>query len=328
MREVDMLKRLLVVCSLVLFILLPVASCSIANDSAITLVPASANTVVQIQIGQILSNPALKKTYDELAKIKPLWPQSADEVLNQMLQNTGVDPYTITTTILFAAIDSANKTQNTYHGIIASGSFDESSLIAKIEEQTHQVMTNSEYKGFKIYSSKEHGKSELAFIGEDQIVIGASKAVRDTIDIVKGDQEPLTGNIITALKRVGTAQITGVFVPLKNLPHQVGESGSQQPPFSLEAFQDIDMVAFSIDLQVLNLSSRIDVHFSDDAKVPDAKDAIIDMISIAKATTQEETIKTSLSNIKVSTADSWVSVRGMTSLPDLSTLTDHIPPSK
>jgi len=322
-----MVKRLLVICSLLLLILLPVASCSVSNSSAVTLVPSAANTVVQIQVGQILSNPALKITYDELAKSKPSWPQTADDALNQMLQNTGVDPYTITTAVFFADIESANMTQNTYHGIIASGSFDELSIIAKIEEHTQHVMTRSEYKGFKVYSS-EQGKSELAFIDQDQIVIGAPKAVRDIIDIIKGDQTPLTGNIITALKRVGTAQITGAFVPLKNLPHQIGKLGSQQPAFSLEVFQDIDVIAFSTDLQVLSLSSRIDVHFSDDANAQDAKDAIIGMISIAKVTTQEENIKASLGDIKVSTAGSRVSVRGVTSLANLSTLSGNMPPMK
>ena len=322
-----MVKRLLVICLLLLLILLPVASCSVPNASAVTLVPSAANTVVQIQVGQILSNPALKKTYDELAKSNSSWPQTADDALNQMLQNTGVDPYTITTAVFFADIESANITQNTYHGIIASGSFDELSLIAKTEEQTQQVMTSSEYRGFKVYSS-EQGKSEIAFIDQDQIVIGARKAVRDTIDIIKGDQKPLTGSIITALKRVGTAQITGAFVPLENLLHPADESGSHQPSYSLEAFQDIDVIAFSTDLQLLSLSSRIDVHFSDAAKVRDAKDAIIGIISIAKVTTQEENIKTSLNNIKVSTADSWVSVRGLASLADLSTLSGNMPPVK
>lgn len=318
-----MVKRLLVVCSLLLLILLPVASCSVANASAVTLVPAAANTVVQIQVGQILSNPALKKTYDELAKAKTEWPQTADDALNQLLQNTGVDPYTISVVVFFADIESANKTQNTYQGIIVSGSFDEVSLIAKIEQQAEQGITSIDYKGFHIYSSAE-GKFEIAIIDQGQIVIGAPKAVRDTIDIVKGDQRPLTGNIITALKRVGTAQITGAFIPLKNLSNQVGESGSHQPSYSLEAFQDIDIVAFSTDLQVLSLSSRIEAHFSDAAKAQDAKDAITGMISIAKAATQEENIKTALSNIKVSTTDSWVSIRGVASLADITTLSGNV----
>ncbi len=322
-----MVKRLLVVCSLLLFFLLPVTSCSVANASAVTLVPAAANTVVQIQVGQILSNPALKKTYDELAKAKTEWPQTADDALNQMLQNTGIDPYTVTTAVFFADIVSSNKTKNTYHGIIVSGTFNESTVITKLEEQAEQGMTSIDYKGFHIYSSEE-GKFEIVIIDQGQIVIGAPKAVRDTIDIVKGDQRPLTGNIITALKRVGTAQITGAFVPLKNLSHQVGESGSHQPSFSLEALQDIDIVAFSTDLQVLSLSIRIDVHFSDDARVEDAKDAIIGMISIVKAATQEENIKTSLSNIKVSTTDSWVSVRGLTSLADIIALSGNVTTTK
>ncbi len=320
-------KRLLVVCSLLLLILPVFTSCSVDKASAVALVPASANMVVRIQVDQILSNPALKKTYDELAKAKSSWPQTADDALNQLLQNTGVDPYTISVVVFFADIESANMTQNTYEGIIASGSFNESTIIAKIEQKTEQGMTGSDYKGFKVYSSVE-GKFEIVFIDQGQIIMGTPKAVRDIIDIIKGDQSPLSGSVITALNRVGTAQVTGAFLPPESLPHQVGESVLPQSLFSVGVFQDIDVIAFATDLQVLSLSSRIDIHFTNATVVQDATDAITGMISIAKATTQEENIKTALGNIKVSTTDSWVSVRGLTSLEEIMTLGDHIPPTK
>ncbi len=320
-------KRLLVVCSLLLLALLAFASCSVDNPSAVTLVPASANIVVKIQVDQILSNPALKKTYDELAKVKSSWPQTADDALNQLLQNTGVDPYTISVVVFFADIESANSTQNTYEGIIASGSFNESTIIAKIEQNTEQGMTGSDYKGFKVYSSVE-GKFEIVFIDQGQIIMGTAKAVRDIIDIINGDQSPLSGSVITALDRVGTAQVTGAFLPPESLHHQVGESVLPQSLFSVGVFQDIDVIAFATDLQVLSLSSRIDIHFSNATVVQDAMDAITGMISIAKAATQEENIKTALSNIKVSTTDSWVSVRGLTSLADIITLSDNVTTTK
>lgn len=322
-----MVKRLLVLCSLLLLILLASVSCSVDKASAVTLVPASANIVVKIQVDQILSNPALKKTYDELAKAKSSWPQTADDALNQLLQNTGVDPYTISVVVFFADIESANSTQNTYEGIIASGSFNESTIIAKIEQNTEQGMTGSDYKGFKVYSNVE-GKFEIVFIDQGQIIMGTAKAARDIIDIINGDQSPLSGSVITALNRVGTAQVTGAFLPPASLPHQVGESVLPQSLFSVGVFQDIDVIAFATDLQVLSLSSRIDIHFTNATVVQDAADAITGMILIAKATTQEENIKTALSNIKVSTTDSWVSVRGSTSLADIMTLGDHIPPTK
>ena len=82
------------------------------------------------------------------------------------------------------------------------------------------------------------------------------------------------------------------------------------------------------DLQVLTLSSRIDAHFSNANSVQDANDAITGIISVAKATTQDENIKTALSNIKVSTSDSWISVRGMTSLAEITALGGSMPPPK
>jgi hypothetical protein len=81
-----MLKKLLAIC-LILFLILPlVMSCTATNSSDPLFVPAIANTVVEVQIGKILSDPVLLIAYNELAKNNPAWPQTTNNALDQLLQ--------------------------------------------------------------------------------------------------------------------------------------------------------------------------------------------------------------------------------------------------
>ncbi len=318
-----MVKKLMATCLGLLLILPAVIACSAVNASATTLVPATANMLVQIQVGRIISNPALTTAYGELAKMKSSLPQTADDALNQFLQKTGLDLHTVSTAVFFADIESTDKTQNTYVGLIASGTFNESTLITKIEQQTQQNLTTNDYKGMKVYSGPQD-KVEIVFFDKNRLALGTPKAVRDTIDVIKGDQKPLSGSVIDALDRVGSALITGAFVPPETLRNQITKAIPQQNQLSPKYFQDVDAIAFAADLPVLNVSFRFDAHFSNTASLQDAKDAVTGLISIAKGTSQDPNIKTALSNIQVITSNSWLSVQETASMSDISSLISSI----
>jgi hypothetical protein len=318
-----MIKKLVAVCLGLLLILPAVIACSVANASSTTLVPTTANMVVQIQVNKILSNQAAMMVFNELAKTKSSWPQTASDGLNQLFQKTGLDLYTVSNAVFFADVESTDKTQNTYAGLIASGSFNESTLTAKIEHQTQQTLATSNYNGMKVYSGKQD-KFEIVFLGNDKIVLGSPKAVRDTIDVIKGNQKPLSGPVIDALDRVGSALITGAFAPPETLRNQTGTTIPQQTQLSTKVFQDADAIAFAADMPVLNVSIRLDVHFSNTTSLQDAKDSVTGFISIAKGTSHDPNVKTALGNIQVSASDSWLSVRESASLADITTLVGTI----
>jgi hypothetical protein len=314
--------------SLVLLLILPVAvSCSAANASETILVPRTANMVVQIQVGNILSNPALQIAYNELAKVNPAWPQTTNDALNQLLQKTGFDLSSISTAVFFADIESTGQTQNSYVGMIASGTFNESTLIAKIQQQTQQTLTTSDYKGLTVYAGAQD-KFEIVFLSQSQLAFGTPKAVRDVVDVSNKDQQALSGSIIDTLNRIGPALIVGAFAPPESLRNELGKEVPQQAILSLKSFQDIDTIGFAVDQPALSLSIRIDAHFSNTASVQDAKDAITGLISVAKGTSQDQNVKTALGNIQVSTTDSWLSMRDLASPADIATLIGSIQAQK
>jgi hypothetical protein len=323
-----MVKKLLASFA-VLFVMLPAAlSCGpapSASDNA--LVPPAANTVVRIQVDKIVKDPALKAAYEELVKSHPDWPQTADNALNQVLNKTGLDLSNTSSALFFADIESAGETQNMYAGVIVTGAFSQSTLITKIQEQAKQTLTTTDYKGLTVYAGTQD-KFEIVFLSQSQFVAGTAKAVRDTIDVRKGDQKALSGSVIDTLDRFGAAVITGAFAPPEALRSQLGKSVPQQPPLSLAAFQNIDTIGFSVDFPSLSMSARVDAHFTNSGSVQDARDAITGLISIAKGTSQDTNVKTALGNVQVAASGSWLTIRETMSAPEIASLAGSLQPKK
>jgi hypothetical protein len=322
-----MLKK--ITASLMIFPLIIAAavSCAAPGASEASLIPASANVVVQMQVGKILSNPALQLAYGELAKGHTEWPQTTTDALSQFLQKTGFDLSSISTVDFFADVVSANETQNAYAGAIASGTFNEPALVAKAQQQTKQALTTSDYKGMTVYSGGQD-KFEIVFLSPSKMALGTPKAVKDVIDLSKGNGQPLTGSTIDTLKRVGPGLVVGAFAPPQSLRDQIGKNIPQKGTISPQFFQDADALGFAIDQAALNVSVRIDVHFSNAASVQSAKDTITGLISVARGSTQDQNVKTALGNIQVSTGDSWLSVRDVANPADIATLINGLQAQK
>jgi hypothetical protein len=313
------MKKILSV-GLVLIVLLSVTlSCSATKSAEITLVPGSANAVVQIQVGKVLKNAVLQIAYGELATMNSTLPQTISDLLNQLKQKTGFDFYTISSAVFFADIESANQTQNVYAGVIVSGTFDEPALAEQLQQQMHQTLTTSDYKGLTVYAGVQD-KFGVVFLSQNELVFGSLKAVRDVVDVSKKDQQPLKGSVIDTLKRVGTALISGALTPPSGLSTGLASEFAAQSPVSLKSFQDINAIGFAIDQPGLNLTARFDARFGSTASVQDARDAIIGLISLAKGTVQDQSIKTALGNIKVSTSGLWLSVQELVSVTDFTAL--------
>ena len=323
-----MVKRLLASVLALLLVVPAVLSCGPAAATETTLIPATANAVMQMQVDKIVNNSAVILAYGELEKGKAGWPQTATDALNQIVDKTGVDLTTVSKAVFFADVESTSENQsNMYGGVVVTGKFNESTLVDKIQQQAKQTLTTSDYKGFKVYEGAQD-KFEIVFLSQGQIVLGTAKAVRDTIDVRRGDQKGLSGSVIDTLDRFGNALITGAFAPPESLRSQLGKAVPQQPGLSLTAFQNIDAIGFSVDLPGLTVSTRLDAHFSNTASVQDAKDAITGLISVAKGTSQDPNVKAALGNIQVTTSDSWLSVRDTISVAEIGSLIGSIQPKK
>ena len=320
-----MIKKILPTILILVFLLTVAFSCSPANSAELNLVPGTANMVLQIQVGKVLINPAVQIAYGELATMNSTLPQTTGDLLNELKQKTGFDLSTISNAVFFADIESANQTQNMYAGVIASGTFDESSLVEQFQQQINQTLTTTDYKELTIYSGVQD-KFGLVFFSQNKLVFGSLKAVKDVIDVSKKDQQPLSGSVIDTLNRVGAALISGAFTPPDTLRSKLPGETEVMPqyPVSLKPFQDIDAIGFAIDQPDLNLTARVDAHFANNTSLQDAKDTITGLISLARGTVQDQTVKTILGNIKVNTSGTWLSVQDLVSVTDFTSLFSNI----
>jgi hypothetical protein len=319
-----MVKSLLAGC-LVLFLVAPVLSgCGAAGATAPSLVPGTANAVIQVQVAKMIASPTLRLAYGELAATRPDLPPTVDDALGQFIEKTGVDLASVSTAIFFADIESADDTGATYAGIIASGQFNESAIVARVQQQTAGTITTSDYKGLTVYAGGHDGV-EMAFFGPGRLVAGTAQAVRDTIDVSKGDQQPLGGRIVDTLDRFGTVMMAGAFAPPPGLGDGLGEAAAPQLPLSLDTFRDLDTVGFSVDVPALTVNVRLDAHFASPASVQDARDAVTGLISIFKATTPDQNLKAALAKVQVSAADSWLSLRAVAGVAEIWSLIGNLP---
>jgi hypothetical protein len=282
-------------------------------------VPSAANIVVKIQVDRLVNNPALKVAYGDLVGSHPDWPQTADDALREVLNETGLDLANTSTAVFFADVESAGDTRDMYAGVIVSGAFSQSTLIAKIQEHTRQQLTTVDYKGLTVYMAPQD-KYEIGFLSQSELVAGTAKAVRDTIDVRRGDQEVLSGIVVETLGRLGSAVITGAFAPSEAILSQLGKEVPQQYPVSLGAFQNVDAIGFSVDLPGLSVNAQVDAHFTNSTSVQDARDAIAGIVSIGKGTTEDPNLKAILGNVRVTTSGSWLSIRGMMSAAEIASL--------
>lgn len=323
-----MVKKLLVGFAVMLMIVPATLACGPTSGVANGMpVPPAANSIMKIKVDQLVNNPELKVAYEQLVKGRSGWPQTADAALTQVLTKTGIDLSTTTSAVFFADVESGSDQQNMYAGVIATGSFKQPAVIDSIQSAARQTLTTTDYKGFTVYKSAQD-KYEIAFLSSSQFVAGAAKAVRDTLDVSKGDQKALTGAVIDTLERFGGAAITAASAPPEAVRSQAEKQVPQQAPVSLAAFQNIDTIGFSLDPQGLTVNARVDAHFTSATSVTDAKDAITGLISLTKGTTQDPNIKAMLGSIQVSTSGQWLSVRDTFNPTEIASVAGSFQPKK
>jgi len=314
------MKKLLLVClSLLLFVPVLAGCAEPGSASKGILVPPSANMVVKVDVSRILNNPVLSIAYTELAKTETDWPATVNDVVARVLQETGIDLSSISTAYIFGDIESMDHSQQQYAGMIASGSFNESDIVARVEQKLDKTLDTASYKDTTIYSNPDD-EYALAFPGQGLLVAGAPQAVRDTIDVHTGDLQPLSGTVMDSLDRFESALIAGVFAPPAALRDQLDSEASGKLPVPVTLFKDMDMSGFSVNQSGISLSVRSDAHFTNDISVQNARDTVAGLITTAKGIVQDADIKAILDKLQVSIDGSWVSVQGLIGPADIATI--------
>ena len=294
-------------CLLVLVLMLVTAvGCKAPELTAIELVPQDANLIANIQVSKMINDQDLKNAYDKTKK-RPGQPQTAEEALNEFTKKTGIDLRNFSQAIVFADITTLKQAR--YLGVIAEGIFNEKQFIDNIKDKAGKEFTTSDYKGYKLYVDKKE-EFGIAFLSDRALLLGTTKAVKDAIDVSKGDRRQVSGIILDTYNRLGDALIKFAF----ELPEEARKAlTTQKPapitiPVSLEPFANIDIVGFALNKEAESITIRINPHFTSTDSARDAKNTLSGAISLLKVMLQVPEIKALLGKMEVSVTDSWVTI--------------------
>jgi len=313
------LKKLFSWLLVLVFMSAIVAGCEAPGLTATEFIPQDANLIANIQVSEIINDQDLRDAYDEAEK-EAGQPQTIEEALDELVDETGIDLRDFSEVVIFA--DTATLAQAGYLGVIVEGTFNETQFIDNIEQESGEEFTTSDYKGYVLYTD-EGEEFGIAFLTDRMLLLGTMEAVKDAIDVSKGDREQISGIIVDTYNRLGDALIKFAF----ELPEEAREALTEELvpgeiPISLDPFADIDIVGFAINKRAETITIQINPHFVSTDSAQDAKDTLSGAISLFRGMLQVPEIKELLGKIEVSVTDSWVMIALEITLSEIERLTE------
>jgi len=321
-------KKLIAGCAAVVLAATILTGCASSQPAPLKLVPPTANMIAEIQIGAIVNDPALIAAYNNSSHNADQ-PQTVQDALDKLTANTGLNVQDFSQLFIFGDTIkiSASAVENLdtgYMGIIAQGTFNEKTFVANIETKTAKKLDVSTYKTSQVYSNASENFS-MVFFGSSMLVVGTDQAVKDCIDVHKGDKQPLSGIVVDTYNKLGEASIKAAFAIPAKAQNALADELPSASALSSKAFTKMDAAGLAFNKGTQDVSINANLHFTDTTSAQDAKDTLSGFVNIAKGMTSAPEAKTLLGGIQFSTADVWLNISIKTTLTDLQSLSKSIP---
>ncbi len=297
-------RRFLRVFLVLVLMAITMVGCGNSVPLAMELVPQDASLIAQIQVSRLVNDQDIIEAYNKAEK-EPGQPETVEEALDEIAEETGLDLHDFTRVTLFA--DVAKFKGAEYLGLIVEGTFDEGHFIENMKERTEEEFTAREYKGYTLHTGQED-EFALAFLEEKVLLFGTIKAVEHAIDVRRGDRERIKGVILETYNRLGDAAIRFAFGVPEEARERLTEGSPGGVPISLEPFADTDVVGFALDKESENVIIRIDTHFLNLSSAQDAKDTVGGAITLFKGILQDPEAQEFLGKVRVASDDLWMTI--------------------
>ena len=235
-----MLKKATVVLIPILVVLLVVSFLSGCNGAGSTtpikVVPQQSDMLAYIDLSQIMEDEeGIAELTAALAQ-DPETQQIVDDVLD-LLRN-------LDEAVFFGDIAAMSEDES-YMGLIVKGTFEESSLLADIEELMEEELTTVGYKSYKIHTD-QFQEAGIAFLGDDGFVFAPMDPLKDVIDVKEGDLSAVSGKLLTTYNNLGEPMVKmAMLVPPGAMEGLLEETG--EIPMDLSALSDMDSLGLAVD---------------------------------------------------------------------------------
>jgi hypothetical protein len=296
--------------------------------------PQRADLLCKIELAKITTDEDFAELYQVIAAQNPDIPQTLDAALDQVENQTGIDPRDLTEALVFAdtstLIQSVESTQGSgslpYCGALVEGDLDESSFILSIEEKIRQTLRRSDYQGYTIYTlttlDDEDGGLSIAFLADGQFVIGTSQAVKDVIDVTAGLQEPISGDVFDLYSQLGDALIKVASSVPESLTEQIPDEIPLGPiNVSMRSFRDIDYATLTIAKSEAIINTEAHLEFTNEDSAKTSEQLLRTGIEAGKYVVPDPDVKELLSKVSAARSGSAVSLTLALTVSEIDRLT-------
>ena len=315
-----MIKRvlLLILAGVLLCSLSGIMGCGTQPITLIDLVPQDVSFVVGIEVSKILADEDIEEAYNEAEKPAE-WPQTFDDALAWIEDETGIDLSDFTNVLVFGDIGSD------YLSAIIKGAFDREALIDSVERAIGEKMAISTYRGYQIYTATVQDEAgAICFLGDDTVVVGPTDVVEDVIDVREGAPH-LGGVVYEIYNSLGDVWIKGAI----DVPEEtMGDISEWELPIGLETFEDIEAAGFGFNKSGQNLSLQIKLYFSDAESASDAEQMISGITAFIPLMMPEMPtgVLDLLDGLSISRSGSWLTITLETTVTEIEELIGEMPP--
>ncbi len=172
-----------------------------------------------------------------------------------------------------------------YFGLLLTGSFDETSLVAELESLSGSDLVATVYKGNNVYSpADEDEEIQLSVLDGSTFALGAGEAINDVIDIKEGDADPASGALQDTLGELDGS----LFALAIQVPPDFGAGSdldSVSPfgdlPISMDFISALEIIGISGKLNGGTLDLKVTADFSDASAAESLEGFIKGIVSLA-----------------------------------------------
>ena len=211
--------------------------------SPIKLVPQNIDTLGYVNLSEIISDKDILGIYQAI----PSGQIQALDMMDEVIEASGKG---LKEGVFFASTASLTQAEtSSYSAIIIKGKLEQTKLTEAIEAALGEALTATTYNKQQILSDAS-GITSLAFVGSDGLAIGATQAVKDTIDVMEGAQNSVQGDILSRYNALSGDLVKLVAILPQDmmtedsnfeLPIEIPVIGDMLSPSMVEGLQTISL---------------------------------------------------------------------------------------
>ena len=251
------------------------------------LVPQRADLIAKVEIQEILNDGDFAYLYQEFARRNTGIPRTVNEALDQVRHETGIDPRDFTEAVVFAnaseladLMTSSGYPGVPYCGALLKGTFAEERLLLTIEGMIGSRFQTHRYKGNKIYTltEKQQALFSFTFVSNELVVVGATRAVEDTIDVMAGDKQPISGIVYDLYETLGHPLFKVASLVPGSLTGQIPPTADiNDADFNVRPLRDVNMVGCTFGKMGSTIVTEVQLHCAYQDSAQDIDDLVYDL---------------------------------------------------